>query len=323
MAPLIEVEHLRKCFGAVVAVDDVSLHVESGEVLGFLGPNGAGKSTTLRILAGSLNASSGVARICGADVRDNSLAARTQLGYLPEGSPLYGDMTPEDFLAFVARVRGLPPARAKRRVGEVIERLELAEVLHRPIDTLSKGFRRRLGLAQALVHDPRVLILDEPTDGLDPIQKDVVRKLLRELSRDKAILLSTHLLEEVDSVCHRAILIAQGRIVGGGTPEALRRNAHDHNAVRLRVAAGDVARATAITRGLANVKDASECDGENAGGGGQIVVTPVGGAFIADAVAGALREAGVEVRSLDVVSGKLDDVFYRLTRGPEGARPWL
>ena len=311
MASLIEVENLRKRFGSIVAVDDVSFSVAPGEVLGFLGPNGAGKSTTMRIIAGSLAATSGSARICGHDVRSDSLAARACLGYLPEGSPLYADMTPEGLLDFVAGVRGMEAGQRRRRVAEVIDRLELAEVLHRPIDTLSKGFKRRLGLAQALVHDPKVLILDEPTDGLDPNQKQSVRRLIGEIAPDKAIIISTHLLEDVDSICHRAIIIAAGRVVGGGTPEELRRVATNHNAVRVRVAVASVTRAVELVRGLPRI--AGVVHGEEEGVS-VLVATPEGGAFIADEVAAILRGGSIDVRSLDVETGRLDDVFHRLTR---------
>ena len=315
MASLIEVENLRKHFGSIVAVDGVSFSVAPGEVLGFLGPNGAGKTTTMRIIAGSLAATAGAARVCGHDVRADSLAARACIGYLPEGSPLYADMTPEGLLDFVASVRGLDAARRRKRVAEVIDRLELAEVLHRPIDTLSKGFKRRLGLAQALVHDPRVLILDEPTDGLDPNQKQSVRRLIEEISRDKAIIISTHLLEEVDTICKRAIIIAAGRVVGGGTPEELRRNATNHNAVRVRVEQGSAKRAGALLRAMPNVAGVDQKTEDNVA---IFTVSPKEGAFIADSVAAALRAAAIDVRALDVETGRLDDVFHRLTR--EAAR---
>lgn len=308
---LIEVENLKKRFGSIVAVDDVSFSVAPGEVLGFLGPNGAGKSTTMRVLAGSLAATSGSARICGYDVRAQAQAAKACLGYLPEGSPLYADMTPEGLLDFVASVRGMAPQRRRKRVAEVIDRLELGEVLHRSIDTLSKGFKRRLGLAQALVHDPQVLILDEPTDGLDPNQKQSVRRLINDISADKAIIISTHLLEEVDSICKRAIIIAAGRIVGGGTPEELRRNADNHNAVRVRVEIASAVRAVALLRPLANVARVEHREDE---GVALVTATPQAGVFIADAVAGALRAASIDVRALDVETGRLDDVFHRLTR---------
>jgi ABC-2 type transport system ATP-binding protein len=269
----------------------------------------------MRILAGSLAATSGAARICGHDVRAASKQAKACLGYLPEGSPLYGDMTPEGLLDFCARVRGLDAGQRAERVAEVIRRLELEDVLHRSIDTLSKGYKRRLGLAQALVHDPKVLILDEPTDGLDPNQKQSVRKLINEIAAEKAIIISTHLLEEVDSICKRAIIIASGRIVGGGTPDELRRNAANHNTVKVRVPAADAARARDLMRNLPAVKAIDE---QVESGVTALSATPKDGAFIADAVAGVLRAASVDIRSLDVETGRLDDVFHRLTR--EGGR---
>ncbi len=232
---LIEVENLRKHFGSIVAVDGISFSLHRGEVLGFLGPNGAGKSTTMRMITGYLPATSGRVRVCGADVESEPNTVKRHIGYLPEGAPLYAEMSPEAFLQFIAAVRGLSGAQRARRVADVIAQLQLGEVLHRRIDTLSKGFKRRVGLAQALVHDPDVLILDEPTDGLDPNQKHTVRQLIHAIGASKAIIVSTHLLEEVDAICTRTIVIDHGRIVGGGTPEELRRLAPDHNAVMLRV----------------------------------------------------------------------------------------
>jgi ABC-2 type transport system ATP-binding protein len=316
MTALVEVEHLGKRFGAIAAVNDVSFTVAKGEVLGVLGPNGAGKSTMMRIIAGSLAATSGSARVCGHDTRTEARAAKSNLGYLPEGSPLYADMTPEGFLDFVAAARGLDAPRRRKRVAEVIARLQLEDVLRRPVDTLSKGFKRRLGIAQALVHDPKVLVLDEPTDGLDPIQKGTVRGLIAELSADKAIIISTHLLEEVDSICHRAIFIAGGRLAGGGTPRELHARAGNHNAVSARVDSAAAQRAAELLRALPNVEGARVSSED---GATFVVATPKNGAFIADAVAGALRGAGVDAASLTVETGSLDDVFARLTRGGAGA----
>ncbi|HTY92247.1 MAG TPA: ABC transporter ATP-binding protein [Steroidobacteraceae bacterium] len=217
---MIRTEGLTKRYGALTAVDAVSFTVKPGEVLGFLGPNGAGKTTTMRMLAGFVNPSSGQASICGHDVDADSLAARACLGYLPEGAPAYGEMTVGEFLAFVADLRRLRGA-ARARIEAVIERLQLQGVLGQTIETLSKGFRRRVGLAQAIMHDPPVLILDEPTDGLDPNQKHEVRSLINELAGDKTVIISTHILEEVDAVCTRAIIIARGRIVADDTPQGL------------------------------------------------------------------------------------------------------
>jgi ABC-2 type transport system ATP-binding protein len=218
---MIEVNHLTKHYGEVVAVDDLSFRVQPGEILGFLGPNGAGKSTTMRIVAGFVAPTSGRAAVCGHDVAHESLAARRTLGYLPEGAPGYPEMTPRGFLAFIADVRGLTGDLRRRRLDETVERLGLGPVLDRAIDTLSKGFRRRVGLAQAILHDPPVLLLDEPTDGLDPNQKHEVRTLIGTMAPGKTIVISTHILEEVDAVCTRAIIVANGRLLADDTPRAL------------------------------------------------------------------------------------------------------
>jgi ABC-2 type transport system ATP-binding protein len=218
---MIEVSHLTKHYGEVVAVDDLSFRVQPGEILGFLGPNGAGKSTTMRIVAGFVTPTSGRAAVCGHDVARDSLAARRALGYLPEGAPSYPEMTPRGFLAFIADVRGLTGDLRRRRLDEAVARLGLGPVLDRAIDTLSKGFRRRVGLAQAILHDPPVLVLDEPTDGLDPNQKHEVRTLIGAMAPGKTIVISTHILEEVDAVCTRAIIVANGRLLADDTPRAL------------------------------------------------------------------------------------------------------
>ena len=213
---MIEIDGLAKSFGPVAAVRGVTLSVDKGEVLGFLGPNGAGKSTTMKMLTGFLTPSEGAARICGHDVQSDPLPAQRLLGYLPEGAPAYGDMTPRGFLAFCAGVRGLTGEAARSAIERVVTRTELARVLDQPIETLSKGFKRRVGLAQAILHDPPVLVMDEPTDGLDPNQKHVVRELIREMSPQKAIIVSTHILEEVAAICTRAIIIDRGRVVADG-----------------------------------------------------------------------------------------------------------
>ena len=222
-APLIEIESLTKRFGAFTAVDNVSFTVARGEVLGFLGPNGAGKSTTMRMLAGFMTPTIGTARICGHDVQTDSVAARRTLGFLPEGAPTYPEMTVEAFLAFVAAIRGYGGKEAARRIARAIELTTLAGVRMQPVETLSKGFKRRVGLAQALLHDPPVLVLDEPTDGLDPNQKHEVRALIQQMAPEKAIVISTHILEEVGAVCTRAIIISNGRIVADATPAELER----------------------------------------------------------------------------------------------------
>ncbi len=223
MAALIEIEHLSKRFGAFTAVDDVSFSVARGEVLGFLGPNGAGKSTTMKMLAGFVTPSDGQARICGHDVQAAGIAARRCLGFLPEGAPTYPEMSVDAFLRFAAAIRGYRGAEASERVARAIDLTTLAGVRLQPIETLSKGFKRRVGLAQALLHDPPVLVLDEPTDGLDPNQKFEVRSLIAGMAKEKAIIISTHILEEVEAVCSRAIIIAAGRVVADATPGELAR----------------------------------------------------------------------------------------------------
>ncbi|HEX3349019.1 MAG TPA: ABC transporter ATP-binding protein [Acetobacteraceae bacterium] len=221
MSALIEIEGLTKRFGSFTAVDDVSFNVARGEVLGFLGPNGAGKSTTMKMLAGFVTPTAGTARICGYDVQDAPVPARRQLGYLPEGAPTYPEMTVIGFLRFTARVRGFRGAEVDDCVDHAVALTSLEGVRLQPVETLSKGFKRRVGLAQALLHNPSVLVLDEPTDGLDPNQKHEVRTLITRMAAEKAIIISTHILEEVDAVCTRAIIIAEGRIVADATPQEL------------------------------------------------------------------------------------------------------
>ncbi|WP_149535681.1 ABC transporter ATP-binding protein [Siccirubricoccus phaeus] len=221
MSELIEIERLTKRFGGFTAVDDISFTVARGEVLGFLGPNGAGKSTTMRMLAGFMPPSSGTARICGADIVDQPVAAKRHLGFLPEGAPTYPEMTVTGFLEFAGRIRGFAGSALDDRVAHAMLLTQLEGVRLQPIETLSKGFKRRVGLAQALLHDPPVLVLDEPTDGLDPNQKHEVRELIRRMAPEKAIVISTHILEEVGAVCTRAIIIARGRVVVDAPPAVL------------------------------------------------------------------------------------------------------
>lgn len=221
MSAMIEIRGLVKHFGPLKAVDGVSFDVGQGEVLGFLGPNGAGKSTTMKMVTGFLTPTAGTVRVAGHDVLTDPVAAKAAIGYLPEGAPAYPDMTPLAFLRFIGEIRGLTGKALEERIAEVVRRVHLEGVLRQPIETLSKGYKRRVGLAQAILHDPRVLIMDEPTDGLDPNQKHEVRTLIREMGRTKAIVLSTHILEEVEAVCTRAIIIARGKVLFDGKPEEL------------------------------------------------------------------------------------------------------
>ncbi len=219
---MLKVENLKKSFGSFEAVKGISFSVAKGEVLGFLGPNGAGKSTTMRMITGFIPPTSGTAVICGHDILKDPIGAKSALGYLPEAAPSYRAMTVEDFLTFIAKARGFSGAAVKERVAAVIEKARLANVAKQTIDTLSKGYRQRTCFAQAILHDPQVLIMDEPTDGLDPNQKFVVREMIKEMAKEKAIIISTHILEEVDAVCTRAIIIARGEVKADGTPEKLR-----------------------------------------------------------------------------------------------------
>jgi len=221
MSAMIEIRGLTKHFGPFVAVNGVTFDVARGEVLGFLGPNGAGKSTTMKMVTGFLAPTSGQVKVAGHDVGEDPVAAKRALGYLPEGAPAYPDMTPRGFLRFVGEIRGLTGSALEERIAEIVRRVHLEGVMDQPIETLSKGYKRRVGLAQAILHDPEVLIMDEPTDGLDPNQKHEVRTLIQEMGRSKAIVLSTHILEEVEAVCTRAIIIARGRILFDGKPSEL------------------------------------------------------------------------------------------------------
>ncbi|HWI25835.1 MAG TPA: ABC transporter ATP-binding protein [Stellaceae bacterium] len=313
MDEMILVRHLTKRFGPVTAVDDVSFAVARGEVLGFLGPNGAGKSTTMKMITGFLAPTGGTAVICGADIVDQPIAAKRHIGYLPEGAPAYPDMTPAGFLDFIARIRGFGGAEAARRIGVAVERTQLAGVLNQPIETLSKGFKRRVGLAQALLHDPDVLILDEPTDGLDPNQKHEVRLLITMLAAEKAIIISTHLLDEVDAICTRAIIIAGGRVLADGTPAGLAARSRHHNAVRLALARDGVDAAAALLRlpGVAAVEPIEDVEGR------ALMIFPRGGSSIIAEITDLVRTAGWPVAALRVERGRLDDVFRTITLGAQ------
>jgi len=305
---MIKTEALTKRYGTLTAVDAVSFTAAPGEVLGFLGPNGAGKTTTMRMLAGFISATSGRASICGHDVDTDSLAARTCLGYLPEGAPAYGEMTVHDFLNFIADLRRLRGA-TRARVDFAIGRLQLESVLNQTIETLSKGFRRRVGLAQAIMHDPPVLILDEPTDGLDPNQKHEVRSLIDDMAGDKTVIISTHILEEVDAVCTRAVIIARGRIVADDTPQGLSARSRYHNAVTVTLARPEqLDAARDAIAGLPTVADV-EVDAADA----RLTALPRAGATLLRALTELADAQGIALTELHVESGRLDDVFRTIT----------
>lgn len=313
MAELIRLEGLTKRFGDLVAVDDVSLTVEAGQVLGFLGPNGAGKTTTMRMVAGFMEPSDGTAVVCGHDVRADPVGVRRNIGFLPEGAPTYGDMTARSYLEFIAEIRGFDGGEKRRRVRRIVEAVALEGVLHQRIETLSKGYKRRVGLAQSLLHDPPVLILDEPTDGLDPNQKRHVRDLIREMAKDKAIVISTHILEEVDAVCDRAVVIAKGSLQADGTPEQLRARAPMHNAIVITVPltkAASVSQITVELEGISAVETIAEGDTS-----ARLRLVSAERNNLAPAVGDWLRRQEIPVDEMLVERGSLDDVFHAITEG--------
>ncbi len=312
---MIEITNLSKRFGELTAVDGVSFQVVRGDVLGFLGPNGAGKSTTMKMITGFITPDAGSVLVGGDDIRLRPVEVKQRIGYLPEGAPLYGDMTVRGFLGFIAEIRGYQGPERQKRLDRAVELVSLGSVLNQTIGTLSKGFKRRVGLAQAIIHYPEVLILDEPTDGLDPNQKHDVRKLIRSMAEDKVIVLSTHILEEVDAVCTRAIIIAEGRIVSDGTPAELAARSITHNAVSITVRASAADGIRAELAGLPDVRDVDVVD-EN-GKRVRYQVFPKDGAMVIEAVRRRVRERGWELEELRVERGQLDEVFRRVTIGED------
>ena len=232
---LINAKNLKKSFDNFIAVDKINLQVDRGEVVGFLGPNGAGKSTTMKMLTGFLEPDDGEIFINGIDLKSNPLKAKEYIGYLPEGAPSYSDMIVSDFLSFIGKMRGLTDKRLSNRLEEMADQINLKEMWDRPVETLSKGFKRRVGIAQALIHDPDILILDEPTDGLDPNQKHEMRNLIKKISKNKAIVISTHILEEVEAVCSRAIIIANGKLLANDTPQNLENKYLNKNTLSIKI----------------------------------------------------------------------------------------
>ena len=311
--PVVEIEGLTKRFRAVTAVDDISFAVERGEVLGFLGPNGAGKSTTMKMITGFLAPDAGTVRVAGRDIGEEPVAVKSGIGYLPEGAPLYSDMTPGTFLAFVAEVRGLAPSRRRARIEEVVDMVHIGSVLNQPIETLSKGFKRRVGLAQAVLHDPQVLVLDEPTDGLDPNQKHEVRNLIRGMASEKVIILSTHILEEVEAVCTRAIIVSRGRVVSDSTPQALMERSRHHNALSLVVdqalSAVDLEALEALPPAAA-VEVALRSESRT-----ELRIFPKAGCSLVEEVGALARERGWLLAEMHGERGRLDEVFREITSG--------
>ena len=324
MSAMLQARDLVKRFGPITAVDGISLTVQTGEVLGFLGPNGAGKTTTMKMLTGFLVPTSGEAFVCGHSVAEAPLAAKRHIGYLPEGAPAYGDMTPAGFLDFVAEVRGLSGAERSRAVGAAVEAVHLAGVMNQPIETLSKGFRRRVGLAQAILHTPDVLILDEPTDGLDPNQKHEVRALIGRMAERTAVVISTHILEEVDAVCSRAVVIDRGRIVADGTPAGLKARSRYHNAVTVTL---DAALADTVEPALAGIDAVAGVERVEDGDKVLLTALTADGREALEPVRELAASSGWAVEQIAVDPGRLDDVFRAVTHTdapsaePEGESP--
>ena len=302
---MIEVKELVKSFGHLTAVDGVTFNVPKGEVLGFLGPNGAGKSTTMKMITGFVTPTSGTVQVVGYDVDTDPISAKTQIGYLPEGAPAYSDMTPISFLNFVADIRGLDSKTRRERLDYVIATVHLETVLQQPIETLSKGFKRRVGLAQAILHDPPVLILDEPTDGLDPNQKHEVRSLIAAMASEKSIVISTHILEEVDAVCSRAMIIADGRIVADGAPEDLEKQSPYHNAVLIDSQSDGIVEALEALENVSLVEELQS---------GRFRVYPKDNKPIVADVANLARTRGWSTSRLSVEPPRLDEVFRKITK---------
>ncbi len=310
---MIVVENLSKHFGAKVAVNDISFEVSKGEVLGFLGPNGAGKSTTMRMVTGYLPPTIGRITVGGADIVENPIAAKAKMGYLPENAPLYTELTVQGFLNFIGELRGLSGADRDKAVSRSMDMCHLHAVRHQSVDTLSKGFRHRTCFAQALLHDPEVLIMDEPTDGLDPNQKHEVRGLIRRMGEEKAIIFSTHILEEVESACSRAIIISNGQVVANGTPDQLKRKAKGAGVIRFQIAGVPAGTAKTDLQALASIGSLKiDLEEENTLRG---TVIPQHGqsARASEEIYKYVSSKNGLIQELATAEGRLDDMFRELT----------
>lgn len=316
---MIQAENLIKAYGFKLAVNDVSFTVERGEVLGFLGPNGAGKSTTMRMITGFIPPSRGKIRIGGHDMLTDSIRARRLIGYLPESAPVYGEMTVASFLGFCAELNGLRGSEKKKAVNRAVEMCFIESVLHQSVDTLSKGFRHRTCFAQAIIHDPDVLVLDEPTDGLDPNQKHEIRNLIRRMGERKAIIFSTHILEEVEAVCSRAIIIDRGQIVANGTPEELKRKSEFGGTILLAVRGASGAQLAERFSTIPEARKVTIVKEENGEVWARIFPKSEGrnGELVRNAMVAA---NGWPVAELRTEEGRLDEVFRNITL-PDTVKP--
>jgi ABC-2 type transport system ATP-binding protein len=314
---MIEVDGLTKDYGLTRAVDHVSFSVRQGEVLGFLGPNGAGKSTTMKMLTCFMSPTAGTAKVAGFDVFDESLEVRRRIGYLPEDTPIYRDMTVLEYLHFAAEMRGMDPDKSPARIKEIGGRCGLSEVAGKLVGELSKGYRQRLGLAQAMLHDPDILILDEPTSGLDPNQIVEIRSLIKEIGREKTVILSTHILPEVQATCSRVVIISGGKLVADGTPDELRARERGGR-YRVVVESNGVPK-DAIRDRLASLAGVARCEAITGEDGSHAFAIDAGGA---SDLRKPIFRAAVDNRwtllELARESASLEDVFRNLTTGEEG-----
>ena len=305
---MIEVQSLHKSYGSINAVNGVNFDVNRGEILGFLGPNGAGKSTTMKMITGFVRPTSGTVLVDGLNVQDHPVAVKERIGYMPENGPVYGEMTVEEFLIFIAEIRGYDdPTIREDKIDHACDLCRLNKVRHQSIETLSKGFKQRVGFAQAILHDPPVLILDEPTDGLDPNQKKEVRKIIRAMAKDKAIILSTHILEEVSALCSRVIIIAKGEVIADETPESLLQRNQKFNALKLEVEDVDLETVRETLRELPEVSSAEINEGA-------VEIYPKNKQSIESLVLKVCRDKQWNISHFEKTPVGLDEVFWELTK---------
>jgi ABC-2 type transport system ATP-binding protein len=316
MANFIVLDNLRKSFGNIVAVNGISMTVDKGDILGFIGPNGSGKSTTMKMATGFLTPDMGTSHICGISMNKHPKEAKKLIGYLPEGAPAYGEMTTIGFLNFIADVRRLSGKERSLKISKAIDRAQIKHVLNQQIDTLSKGFKRRVGLSQAIMHEPKVLILDEPTDGLDPNQKHHVRQLITEISRDTAVIVSTHILEEVDAVCSGVILINKGNVVLNGSAKDLRSKLANHNAVNIKLRPEDLENCKRLLLTLSSISkiEVHEETQHNV----NLKVLPKENMIIITDVAKVIADNKLPISDISVDQVRLDDAFRKLTTNEIG-----
>ncbi|MCP4393060.1 MAG: ABC transporter ATP-binding protein [Alphaproteobacteria bacterium] len=314
MKPLIQIKSLSRRFGAFTAVNNISMTVNKGDVIGFIGPNGAGKTTTMRVITGFISPSEGDVSVCGYDVTEDAVKVKEKIGYMPESVPAYSEMSVYEMLSFIADVRGIKNKDKKVAIEDAVEKSSLSEKLHQPVSTLSKGYRRRLGFAQAIIHDPDVLILDEPTEGLDPNQKYELHELITGIAKDKAIIISTHILDEVDKLCNKIVVINKGEIVADETPQKLKQKAKEHNAVEMLFNGKTKKDVESFAVSVGSISDVVGVNVEKDGKDALITAYAKKGKSIEDDVLKALKKAKLSADKLSVLSGRIDSAFRALTK---------